>query len=217
MSSRHTQAELGSRFRALWQRCCPAAGGDDTERVWQALLTGYGEAHRHYHGIGHLESCLREHDLAATEMEDPDAVEMAIWFHDLVYAPGSRLNESDSADLFRRLAAGVCPESFSDRVASLILITTHRDQARTRDEELVCDIDLAGLGHSWAAYLSDTLALGREQPPGTQTRYSADHRHFLEALLRRDRIYYTDFFHTRYEQAACKNIRRYLRLIQREA
>ena len=107
---------LGDRFRALWSRCLPPEVKMDVIPVYDDLVRRYNEPDRRYHGWAHLTHCLREFDRAAVQMEIPDAVELALWFHDAVYVPCARDNEQRSADLFRsmgqkRVSPGVRRES----------------------------------------------------------------------------------------------------------
>ena len=92
------------RFEELWERCV-GAGGEDVFRQIEVL---YGEAHRHYHDQTHIVHCLRQFDLAGAIIPNPDAVEMALWFHDAIYeVPDgpSPDNERRSAELFLIAAA----------------------------------------------------------------------------------------------------------------
>jgi len=206
-----THSELRSRFVTLWKRCRLIDGdGADPGPVWNGLLASYSEVHRHYHGICHLEHCLEQHDLASDRMDDPDAVEMAIWFHDIILEPQAPDNEQRSAELFQRVAAGAFDREFIGRVIALIMATTHREAPLTPDEAVMVDIDLSSFGLPWEGYLRDTLALRRENPQLPDARYYRAHRGFLDALRGRTRIFFTDFFYRRYETGARDNIDRYL-------
>jgi predicted metal-dependent HD superfamily phosphohydrolase len=53
--------------------------------------------------------------------------------------------------------------------------------------------------------------------PGSAEEYYEKKRAFLEAMLRRPRIFLTDLFNARYEQQARENIGRLLDLIDQRA
>lgn len=143
-------------------------------------------------------------------MRDPDAVELAIWFHDLIHIPGNADNEVRSAGLFRQLAGEVAAERV-DRVAAMILDTTHRGLPSDGDAGFMVDIDLASLGQPWSRFFEDSKAIRREQPDLPDPSYRHAQRAFLQHLLARPTIYATGFFRDRYEAVARANVTRLLR------
>jgi predicted metal-dependent HD superfamily phosphohydrolase len=200
-------AGLEQRFVTLWGRCLPAAVSPDA--AWAVLQRRYGEPHRHYHGFGHVAFCLRQLDDCRGRLQRPASVELALWFHDVVYEPGSASNEADSAELFRELCGGAEP-ALADTVSAWILDTTHATQPVDDDARYLVDIDLAGLGQSWEGFLRDNRALRREQPGTGDATYHRAEAAFLGRLLARTSLYCTDFFRARYEQRARLNIQRCL-------
>jgi predicted metal-dependent HD superfamily phosphohydrolase len=204
--------ELRDRFMGLWRRCLRPDADPDGNDPWAILERRYDESHRHYHDKRHLAHCLMEFDLALDRMLNPDQVEMAIWFHDVINQPGHPDNEALSAELFRGLAEAVMPAQFVSAVVDLILVTRHREPPSNPDHQILCDIDLASLGCPWECYLRDTGYL-RAEFRGSDQDYCQSKRAFLEAMLRRPRIFLTDFFHDRYERLARENLRTFLGLI----
>jgi predicted metal-dependent HD superfamily phosphohydrolase len=206
-------ALLRQRFVALWQRCLKPGAGSDPAAVWQEVARRYAEPHRHYHDKGHLAHCLEQLDLAAGEIRQPDQVEMAIWFHDIINEPGVKDNEQQSAELFRQLAAGVMDSGFISAVPDLILVTTHSRTPDDPDQRFICDIDLASFGCPWECFEKDSVAVKAEFQ-GPDEDYYRGKKAFLEALLAHPKIFVTDFFNRRYERQARDNIGRLLSLIE---
>ena len=205
---------LKERFTRLWQRCLLPGAPSDPERVWSEVERHYEEAHRHYHDKEHLAHCLEQLDLAAAEIDRPDRIEMAIWFHDVVNDPGHSDNEARSAEMFRDRANGLMGEDFLEAVVDLILVTTHRGAQRDREHQFICDIDLTSFGCPWERYVRDTRRVKAEFQ-GPEEDYYRSKRAFLEDLLARPRIFQTDFFHDRYEERARGNIQRLLGMMER--
>jgi predicted metal-dependent HD superfamily phosphohydrolase len=203
---------LEARFNALWHRCRLPGSGDHASQIWKMLARRYSESHRFYHDQSHLAHCLEQLDLARAVIDQPDQVEMAIWFHDLVNDPGDRTNEARSADKFRAVAEGVMDTGFTDGVAALIMATTHRERPTDPDQQFICDIDLTSFGCPWECFMRDSDAVKAEFP-GSEEEYYRGKKMFLEQLLARPRIFLTDFFHQRYEDQARSNIERLLELI----
>jgi predicted metal-dependent HD superfamily phosphohydrolase len=208
-------ALLRERFLHLWQRCGRPGLPPEADAIWRRLERRYAEPHRHYHDKHHLAHCLEQLDMAAAQIHQPDAVEMAIWFHDVVNEPGRTDNEPLSAELFRKVAGGLMDRAFIAAVEDLILITTHTREPRDLDHQFICDIDLASFGCPWECFLADSVAVKAEFR-GPDEAYYRSKRIFLEALLERPRIFRTEFFNQRYEQQARDNIRRLLELMDAE-
>lgn len=189
------------------------ANPDDADAAWETLVQGYTEPHRRYHDIGHLDHCLHALDLAATVARDPDTLELAIWFHDVVYEPGAGDNESRSADVFARvLGPSMAPASVT-KTRQLILTTTHRALPDGGDERFIADIDLSSLAKPWAQFLEDSDNLRAEEPDKSEEEYCRAKARFFGGLLGRARLFNTVPFQLRYETKGRENIRRFLGLL----
>lgn len=206
---------LKQRFTTLWRRCLSSGADDNADAAWKALERGYSEPHRHYHDEQHLAHCLEQLDLAADEVQKPDQVEMAIWFHDVIHDPGQQHNEQRSADSFRDLASGVMDQDFIEAVDDLVMVTTHTRLPDDLDHQFICDIDLASFGCPWECFLRDSDAVKAEFL-GPDEDYYRGKVSFLEAMLQRPKIFFTDFFNVRYEEQARENIRRLLEAIEQK-
>ncbi|VWD35725.1 hypothetical protein BLA18110_06482 [Burkholderia lata] len=189
-----------ARFVALWS----GSGGTHAEEVYRLLAEGYSEPMRHYHTLVHVRRCLRQVDLARSAIPDPDVVELALWFHDVIYVPGAKNNEQRSADWFRHLAAGRI--GACDRICAMILATTHVGTVAELDTRFVCDIDLAVLGASRRQFREDGRRLRAERADLDDRAYDLHERTILRWLLSRPRIYLTDYFHARCEARARGNL-----------
>src|SRR5215469_15140333 len=87
------------RWRRLWN----SIGAKGDAIVWyEKLAHAYGGPHRYYHNQQHIGDCLVEFDHARNLATQPEAVELAIWFHDAVYDPKASDNEEQSAELAER-------------------------------------------------------------------------------------------------------------------
>ncbi|WP_322026165.1 hypothetical protein [Burkholderia sp. BCC1977] len=174
------------------------------------LAQCYTEPARHYHTLVHVRRCLRHLDLARHAIPEPDAVELALWFHDVIFVPGAQDNEQRSADWFRHQAAGRIRAC--DRICAMILATTHSGTAAELDTRFACDIDLAALGAPRRRFREDGRRLRAERPELDDRAYDFHERTILRGLFVRPRIYQTDFFYTRCEMRARKNLSWRMRL-----
>ena len=93
------------RFTQVWQR----AGGNspNAAQVFAELCSRYSAPGRHYHTPRHICQCLSQLDGARDEIAHADFVEIALWFHDVIYDPKAKDNEDRSARLFLSLATDI--------------------------------------------------------------------------------------------------------------
>ena len=130
----------------------------DAYRSFDALVAAYSAPERHYHNLEHLGEMFRVAGRLAPNTDNPAAVQLAIWFHDVVYNTRAKDNEARSAEL----AAGVLgplgvPAAVIKRMARLIRATAHltsADLPSNRDAAVLLDADLAILGATEQRYRS---------------------------------------------------------------
>lgn len=194
------------RWRELWERL--GARGDRA-RLYREVVAAYGEPHRAYHGLAHLEHCLEQLDAHRDVSESADEVELALWFHDAIYRPTASDNEEQSADWARSAirSAGLSAD-LGQRVAALIMATLHDAVPETADGRLIVDVDLSILGSPPEAYdrYEDDVRREYRWVPGFIFRKKR--RAILESFLRREAIFLTEPFFERYEASARANLRR---------
>ena len=209
-----TDTGLG-HFQALWQRNLIQGAIDNSADIYRRLLQYYGEPHRHYHTMAHIEHCLGQFQQCKSLARDADAVELAIWFHDIILVCGRRDNEARSAELYLELSDGVHPESTRERVNGLIMATSHDGSSLDdADSSLMVDIDLSSFGLPWDEFLRDSLDLRAENPRLSDSEYQLNQTGFQRGLLARPRFFLSDFFHDRLEQQARANLARYFEFLQ---
>ena len=237
---RPTADESAARWRAFGESL-GTAGGVSAGPVAGALLQGifqdldrrYREAHRYYHDWAHVLACLRELEEVRNLSPHPQALELAIWFHDAVYDPGGPDNEERSADLAARAAARLGLHGpLAAETRELILATRHL-AARpggggqpadgqpggpsaaegppgtcAQDEALILDIDLAIFGKPREVFDRYEEGIRLEYqwvPPESRRRARLG---ILQSFLDRPAIYHTSYFRRCYEKAARENLRR---------
>jgi predicted metal-dependent HD superfamily phosphohydrolase len=176
------------------------------------LEDAYAEPHRVYHTAAHVADVLALYDEVADSVgwRSPAEVYVASVFHDAVYVPGARDNETRSAAWARR--AGLPVDS--DRVAALIELTakhgTLASREVDRDAALFVDCDMAILGASADTFDSYDAAIAREYSLLPHDVYRTGRRAFLTRLANAPRIFQSNYFHVRLDQAARVNIARAL-------
>ncbi len=199
------------RFLRLWQDAGSVAGADRAEEIFQQVAAHYAETCRRYHTADHIAHCLAQLDLVPDSQADTVAVELGVWFHDVVYRLGDASNERHSADWFLELAAGDLLGVDCDKVWRMILATEHRQVSSEPDARYLCDIDLSSFGLPHDEFVRDSRLVREELGHVPDQVYFPGQRDFLLRLLARERIYATDLFHDLYERRARENIAGVLR------
>ncbi len=200
------------RFAALWSRCGgdAAAGG----LLFEQLAGHYGEPQRHYHTLEHIAHCLAQLDKIPQEVECAEALELSIWYHDVIYQIGAKDNEQCSADRFMEHSTGVIDEDLRQQVQALIMVTVHPSVPTTPDQCLMVDIDLSSFCLPWPEFLRDSTNVRNEFPHLSDAEFSTGQIRFLRSLMARPWFYNSDYYRQHHEQAAHDNIHRLLLSLQ---
>jgi predicted metal-dependent HD superfamily phosphohydrolase len=208
--------KLTDEMRRRWQNLCrriAPTGGGACDLMIDELVRAYCEPHRHYHNLDHIAQCLQLFDDVRGMALDPDACEVAFWFHDVVYDPHRKDNELRSAQVadesLHRLGA---PRTFVEQVHRLIVATTHdfSPPADDIDACLVTDIDLVSLGLPPDVFDAHGAEIRQEFAHVSDGDYRAGRIAMMRKFLARPAIYSTDVFRASYERAARANIQRLL-------
>jgi predicted metal-dependent HD superfamily phosphohydrolase len=182
-----------------------------------ALEAAYATPPRAYHNFGHVQEVLRHYEAVAAGpgWRQPTEAYLAVLYHDAIYEAGRRDNEARSAALAVEHIARWLPGDGVDaaRVAELIDLTARHGTLASpdvdRDAALFLDCDMAILGATPAvfdAYDRGIAAEYRGHVPAWL--FKLNRRRFLKALLARERIFLSDFFHDRCDAQARINLRR---------
>ena len=213
--------EQHQELTADWHALCAQLGLDSAVATGfaDALIHAWSRWPRRYHDATHLLACIRHWRSVAAQCDDPQAVGLALWFHDAVYWPWSKTNERRSADWARRfiLGQGLPPDrarDLADRVDRYIMATQHHDGELHGDERWVVDIDLAILGQPPQVYDAFEQGVRREYRWVPQAAYVAGRSKVLRSFLERPRLYATDWFHHRLDAPARANLGRALASLQ---
>ena len=188
-----------------WARCAPAATGADRD----ACLAAWDEPHRRYHDRAHLVDGLTQLEPLLDQATDPRAIELAWWYHDLVYDPLRADNEAQSAarataDLARW---GEAPARIA-AVAALILDTRHQADPAPGDPALLIDVDLAILAAEPARFDAYEAQIRAEYAWVPDALFAAKRAEILAQFLARTAIYRTPSLHARWEDRARANLAR---------
>ncbi len=179
-----------------------------------ALLARWSEPHRRYHDVAHLLGVLDAVDDLAGFAEDADAVRLAAWYHDAVYA-GAPDDEENSARLAETdLGALGLPAGLVAEVARLVRLTVQHDPGPAdRNGQVLSDADLAVLALAPEDYRSNTAKVRAEYGHVSDDDFRAGRARVIEALLAAPALYRTADARRLWEDAARRNLSSELRTL----
>lgn len=205
-------------LKERWARLMKRLGvSDEALQHFRELQQHYSEPNRHYHTLDHIEDCLALLDRWINHLEAEEAkliplqIELAIWYHDVIYDTAVVANEAASAEFFmkhwmsfrRQGGARIAPAL----TKNLIQKTDHRDPPANRWEALIVSIDLATLGANAEQYEAYAEAIRKEYDWVPEDEYREGRTKVLQGFLDREEIYPEPWFREQYEAAARFNLR----------
>ena len=204
--------------RSSWITAVSSLKGDVDKTTSSAddLLALYGEPHRHYHTLTHINTVLREATQLAEELDlnvaDREMLMLAVCAHDVVYDGRPGDDERASAVWARtQLADADIDEDVVAHVGDLILATiNHQADIEDRVADVLLDADLSILGASPDAYDAYALAVREEYSQVPDRVWRAGRADIMSRLLDREHLYRTPGARGRWEAAARANLQREL-------
>ena len=182
--------DRAQRWSALWTRL-GAQGADD---VLAEMEAAYGTPGRHYHTLGHVDRMVEEFLALGPVADEPEAVELALWMHDVVWSPEATDAEEASAAWAReRLAPRGVNAALLDRMTALILATRHpTSPPASRDEALVRDLDLLVFAAPPEIFDRCTDLIRREYGHLPDAVWRTGRARVLRAFLERPVLYHSE-------------------------
>jgi predicted metal-dependent HD superfamily phosphohydrolase len=185
---------------------------------WAAVVAAWSEPHRRYHDLGHLAAVLGLVGELAGAADDPAAVRLAAWYHDVVYDPRRTGNEEVSAQRARAGLRGLVPDERLAEVERLVLLTAgHDPDPGDVNGAVLCDADLAVLAGPPEAYAAYASAVRAEYGHLSDEEFTTGRIAVLEHLLALPALYRTAEAAGRWTQIARANLAAELALLRHRA
>jgi predicted metal-dependent HD superfamily phosphohydrolase len=135
--------------------------------VYQTIISMYDETGRYYHTLEHIKSMLQLSVQYQHCIKDMISLQLAIFFHDIVYNAKSGTNEDDSVVIFVNLLSNHLEKSIIDKVSRFIMSTkSHQlsddNDDNDDDEKLFLDFDMDVLSWPREYYIKYAENIRRE-------------------------------------------------------
>ncbi|MEM6754241.1 MAG: HD domain-containing protein [Cyanobacteria bacterium P01_C01_bin.38] len=193
------------------------------EKTFTQIAEAYSTPNRYYHNLEHIHHVLEVIQTltlkSQTEDLQTETVQLAAWFHDIVYDTKAKDNEEKSAQYAVEFLSSLSiPPEFIKNVENMILATKHqllngvKQNSTTGDRltQILLDADLAILSSNPEEYSKYAHAIRQEYIWVPETEYIAARKQILQNFLQRKNIYFTKSMQqTKDKMGAsqmCKNI-----------
>ena len=157
--------------------------------LFNEIASKYTESHRQYHNLDHIELML---DLS-TVYSFSEELQLAIWFHDVIYNPLRSNNESKSANYaYLKLSELGFPNNTIQEIKRLIELTkTHNTSPNDTLGKQLLDLDLAILGSDPETYSNYVQCIRKEYHMYPDLVYKPGRVKVLKSFLNRDALFQT--------------------------
>lgn len=202
------------QFEQYWAQFSQTVRLNTAQSESLFLLLNAAYSQNYYHTHQHIVECLDLFHQIKILLDDPIAVELAIWFHDVVYHPQASDNEQQSAELMQKHWVGILQKAELEKVARWILATKEHVPITEHDLQYVLDIDLSILGASALRFVEYEQQIQQEYAWVNPVIYQQKRMEVLERFAQMQPLYQTDYFRQQYEVQAKINLRQALDLVR---
>ena len=181
---------------------------NSAEKLFSKIVKNYSNPNRFYHNLEHINQVLEVIQTLKSQTKNLETVQLAAWFHDVVYDTRAKDNEEKSAEYAIKVLSSLSiPSNVIKNVKKLILQTkNHQFLANDFDAQVFLDADLAILGSSVSEYGKYTKAIRQEYIWVPEAEYLLARKQILQNFLQRENIYLTEFMQQTKEKIARNNL-----------
>ncbi|MCZ1178129.1 HD domain-containing protein [Acinetobacter pittii] len=199
-----------SKLKHVWFELHQYYNFSEPQKIYDELIAAYSEKQRAYHTVQHLYECLSLMEAVQYELNDPYAVALALWFHDVIYDPQAPDNELKSAELFEQLMAQDLSFDTLKKIKRWILATQKHALTDETDLQFLLDIDLAILAATPERFIQYEQQIQQEYSWVDPEVYSIKRKQVLIHFYQSESLYQTVYFQKNFELNAKDNLRRIL-------
>lgn len=195
-----------SKLEHVWFELHQHYHFSEPQKILDELIAAYGEKQRAYHSVQHLYECLSLYQSIQSELNDPSAVALALWFHDAIYNPQAPDNELKSAEIFEQLMAqDLLPDTLA-KIKRWILATQKHALTDETDLQFLLDIDLAILAAPPERFIQYEQQIQQEYAWVEPEVYSIKRKEVLMHFYQSEPLYQTAYFQKNFELNAKDNL-----------
>ena len=187
-------------------------GTNEIQQNWLDLEKAYSKKSRHYHNLTHIQDMMACYEKYSDQLEFPNEVLYAIFYHDYIYVSSKKDNELKSAEF----AVKILPKETtlnSELVFDMICATQLHQHNAIEDTNWLIDFDLKILARDWDGYKTYFEQIRKEYRIYPDFLYKPGRAKALKHFLENEFIFQTDEFRNLYEKKARANIEKEISLL----
>ncbi|MDX6183996.1 hypothetical protein SGQ44_17465 [Flavobacterium sp. Fl-77] len=182
------------------------------QQKWLDLEKVYSVKSRHYHNLTHLEDMIVSFETYRDQIQNPNEIIFAIFYHDYIYKSSKKDNELKSAEY----ALSILPENTKldkQLVFDTICATQLHQHHQIEDINWLIDFDLKILARDWNEYQMYFEQIRKEYRIYPDFLYKPGRAKALQHFLENEFIFQTEEFRKLYEEKARRNIEKEISLL----
>jgi predicted metal-dependent HD superfamily phosphohydrolase len=178
------------------------------EKIFLNIINSYSVPERHYHNLNHIQQVLAIAEEMKLLAKNSQAIQLAAWFHDIVYLPENQDNEEKSAVYAEDILSQLQVDYPTINLTKELILNTnsHKYDSDNIDIKIFLDADLSILGSASSEYQIYAQAIRQEYAWLSNEEYHQGRKKVLRNFLSRERIYLTEYLFNKLEHQARLNI-----------
>ena len=187
--------------------------GNEIQQNWNDLEKAYSKKSRHYHNLTHLEEMIASFEIYSNQLQNPNEILFAIFYHDFVYSASKKDNELKSAEYALKVL-GEKSNLNTQLLFDAICATQHHAHNTNEDINWLIDFDLKILAKDWEDYKNYFEQIRKEYRIYPDFLYKPGRAKALKHFLEYEFIFQTNEFRNLYEDQARRNIEKEISLLE---
>ncbi|HLK29328.1 MAG TPA: hypothetical protein VKT28_12175 [Puia sp.] len=182
--------------------------------LWSEIEKYYSNRKRHYHTLQHLNNLLFQLIEVKNEIQHWETILFTLYYHDIIYNSLKSDNEEKSAELAeKRMKQLFVSGDIIEQCKKQILATKSHVHSINGDTNYFTDADLSILGQTWEVYIAYCKNVRKEYSIYPDFVYNPGRKKVLHHFLTMDRIFKTEFFNSKFEIQARKNLQKEIEML----
>ncbi|WP_299115963.1 hypothetical protein [uncultured Winogradskyella sp.] len=202
-----------SELKSQWVNLASKYSEDNVliNTLWNNISVNYSKKNRYYHNLYHINSMLLQAKENQSKFDDYEAVNFAIWYHDIIYKSTKKDNEEKSAIFAKKCLNSLNFGGKRTKIIQNLIISTKKHEVvlnENLDNSYLLDFDLSILGTNWESYLIYIQSIRKEYKIYPSFIYNPGRKKVLLHFLEREHLYFTEEYKYKFESQARINIKK---------